>query len=115
MIRDLRHLNDWLNFGLYLGLEHSSLTRLEKQHHYDVSRCRMEMLQLWLDGNPTPTWNKVIDALRAVGCDNQALEIAKKRSGGGGKVLTLLLVTITMLSRAGIIRKRILPISHPPG
>ena len=49
--------------GVYLQVAQNKLQEIEKQHNKDASRCKVEMLSLWLQGECTPSWKLLADAL----------------------------------------------------
>ena len=55
----------WYNIGLHLGVSDGTLRAFKGQFN-DPSECLRETLTTWLKNYPpTPTWTKVIDALRS--------------------------------------------------
>lgn len=55
----------WYNIGLNLGVSDGTLRAIKVQSN-DPSECLRETLTTWLKSYPpTPTWTKVIDALRS--------------------------------------------------
>ena len=40
-----------------LGVPVSQLKKIELDHQKDSDRCKLELLQYWLDNNLVPTWN----------------------------------------------------------
>ena len=61
-------------FGAMLGVPVSQLKKIELDHQTDSDRCKLELLQYWLDNNLGPfTWNEIVQALEktdqlAFGC-----------------------------------------------
>lgn len=50
-------------FGVILGVPYSQLRKIELNHEKDADRCKLDMLQYWLDSKLVPKWNDVILAL----------------------------------------------------
>ena len=46
-----------------LGVPVSQLKKIELDHQKDSDRCKLELLQYWLDNNLVPTWNEIVQAL----------------------------------------------------
>ena len=46
--RFLKDVNSWQDLGLELGLLYPTLTRIEKEQHGLLDRCKTEMLVAWL-------------------------------------------------------------------
>ena len=46
-----------------LGVPVSQLKKIELDHQKDSNRCKLELLQYWLDTTLSPTWNEIIQAL----------------------------------------------------
>ena len=49
-------------FGVILGVPVPQLKKIE-YNQKDSERCKIEMLQYWLETNLVPTWNEVVQAL----------------------------------------------------
>ena len=41
----------------------SQLRKIESNHQKDSDRCKLEMLQYWLDSNSDAAWNEIVQAL----------------------------------------------------
>ena len=46
-----------------LGVPVSQLKKIELDHQKDSDRCKLELLQYWLDNTTVPTWNEIVQAL----------------------------------------------------
>ena len=62
-VRDARL--EWFNIGLELGLSMSDLYMIKGSHRNRVDQCFSEMLTLWLQRDPSPTWSALIGALQS--------------------------------------------------
>ena len=71
---------DWFHLGLSLGLEHSTLEKIEKKNHGDIDRCMTDMLAAWLQGQDksAPSWRALVAGLtsHAVSKKDVAMKIA---------------------------------------
>lgn len=47
----LKNFNDWFDLGIHLGLKLTALKEIENDFQRQERRCKIEMIQLWLDGN----------------------------------------------------------------
>ena len=46
-----------------LGVPVSQLKKIELDHQKDSDRCKLELLQYWLDNKLVPSWNEIVQAL----------------------------------------------------
>lgn len=53
---------EWFQFGVHLGIPHYELSII-KADHQNVRRCRIEMLQWWLNNSPEAKWSTIVKAL----------------------------------------------------
>ena len=63
LLKALKNLKDWFLFGAILGVPVTELRKIESQHLKEPERCKLEMLQYWLDNKLVPTWKEVVQAL----------------------------------------------------
>ena len=63
LLNALKKLEKWLTFGVLLGVPLSQLRKIELNHQKDSNRCKLELLQYWLDSTLDPTWNEIVQAL----------------------------------------------------
>ena len=59
----LKKLENWFLFGAMLGVSISQLKKIELFHQKDSDRCKLELLQYWLENKLVPTWNEIVQAL----------------------------------------------------
>ena len=73
---ELQDVNDWVTFGLYLGIK---MPRLEaiKVDCPTLGNCRTQLLNEW-QKKVTPTWSAVVQALVGIGMRRLASELAQK-------------------------------------
>lgn len=50
IIHFLRRYNNWFDLGIQLGLKSTTLRRIENEFRRE-NRCKIEMIQEWLDGD----------------------------------------------------------------
>ena len=63
MLEELKDVDNWFLFGAFLGVPVKQLQKMESLHRGELDRCKIDMLQYWLDNNVTPTWKDVVRAL----------------------------------------------------
>ena len=56
---------EWMDLGLQLGIDQTTLRVIERDHRDMTRRCFMEMLSEWLKMiDPFPSWEGLIVALK---------------------------------------------------
>ena len=55
---------DWYIFGTQLGLDSASLKGIRESSNDNVHHRTTKMFELWLDSNPYPTRQQILDTLR---------------------------------------------------
>ena len=70
-------VNDWHALGIQLDLKMSQLMDIDVTYHKEgVERKKAEMFSAWLNNSPSTSWNNLIKALKAIGKDKVASQIA---------------------------------------
>ena len=78
LVRELRGVNNWKTFGLYLGIKMEKLDAIEMERPIaTIEERRTMMLKEW-QNNVIPTWSAVVQALEGVGMRRLASELARK-------------------------------------
>ena len=72
---ELQDVNDWVTFGLYLGIGMPKLEAI-KVDCATLGERRIQMLNEW-QKNSTPTWSAVVQALEEIGMRHLAAELAQ--------------------------------------
>ena len=75
-MRELQGVNNWIPFGLYLGIKIQKLNAIELECPTIEGR-RIKMLEQW-QNNVIPTWSAVVQALVGIGMRRLASELARK-------------------------------------
>ena len=57
------------------------MKRLE-MHYKDPVRCKTEVIELWLDNEPEPTWNKLAQAVEDMGGHARVVETLRANYEG---------------------------------
>ena len=64
LLKVLKQLENWFVFGVTLGVPVPQLKKIEASYSQrELERCKIDMLQYWLDNNVLPLWNEVALAL----------------------------------------------------
>ena len=64
LLKALNKLKNWFVFGAILGVPVSQLKEIESSHSQgELERCKIDLLQYWINNELTSTWNEVILAL----------------------------------------------------
>ena len=63
LLEELNDVDNWFLFGAFLGVPVKQLQKIESSHRGEVERCKIEMLQYWLDNNVNASWKDVVRAL----------------------------------------------------
>ena len=92
-MNELQEVNNWIHFGLNLGIKISRLKAIEKNYH-TIDDCRRELLTDWQQ-REVPTWSAVVKALMAIGMRCLASEIAQKH--GRYALMEVILAVCAML------------------
>ena len=73
MLAEIEDLVNWKKLGLQLGLLYSSLEKIDIEQRGNISSCKIEMLQAWLQKQDNvsqkgiPSWSVLIAALKRIG------------------------------------------------
>ena len=64
LLLELKEVDDWYLFGAYLGVPVYKLKEIQStSQHRGVERCKLEMLQFWLDSTMTASWKDIVRAV----------------------------------------------------
>ena len=75
-MNELQEVNNWIPFGLNLGIGISRLEAIEKGHA-TIEECRTRLFIYW-QKQVVPTWSTVVKALMTIGMRRLALKVAQK-------------------------------------
>ena len=67
ILRDTKEVTDWYCLGIYLGIPTSHLKHIEKNYGTNAERCRIEVIDYWLQNDPEPIRSKLAQAVEDVG------------------------------------------------
>ena len=64
---ELRDVTEWYQLGVQLELTLDTLKTIESNYPHDAKRCKIEVLDWWLRNAPETSWEKLAQALEAMG------------------------------------------------
>ena len=73
----------WYQLGVQLEIPSAMLSTIEIDHPRDVQRCMTEVLDWWLRNAPERSWEKLTEALEAVGGYTVLVEKLRKKTSQG--------------------------------
>ena len=63
LLEELKDVDNWFLLGIFLGVPVKQLQKIESLHRGEIERCKIDMLQYWLDNNVNASWKDVVRAL----------------------------------------------------
>ena len=63
---ELTEVTEWHQLGVQLGVPAATLRTIESNYH-DAKRCKTEVLIWWCNNAPVISWEKLAQAVEAVG------------------------------------------------
>ena len=64
MLEEVKDFDNWFLFGVFLGVPVKQLKKIESSYRQgELERCKIDMLQYWLDNNVSASWKDVARAL----------------------------------------------------
>ena len=76
----------WYSLGLLLGIDDTELDVIEENNSKDIDACKRKMFRAWLRITPSPSYQLLVEALKAVGEISEADHLCKKY----GKIMSVL-------------------------
>jgi len=79
---------DWFPLGVQLGIRPAKLREIERDHLWNVHRCKFEILDWWHRNAQEVSWNALAHALEKMeGYEALAQRLRRKMSAKGEKHL----------------------------
>ena len=81
VVTELTDFPGWYILGVGLQVPKTTLDTIHANYcngFYAVERCKIEMVDSWLNNAENPTWATLVAALKAIGKAGLAERIAKK-------------------------------------
>ena len=69
----------WYQLGIQLEIPVATLSNIEYEHPRDAQRCMTEILNWWLQNAPECSWEKLTEALEAMGGYRALVERLRKK------------------------------------
>ena len=63
LMKVLNPIVEWIKLGVYLGVSHAKLKKIEKEQREQVDNCKQEMLVAWLNSSENTTKQDLKSAL----------------------------------------------------
>ena len=67
ILRDIKEVTDWYSLGIQLEIPTSHLRHIEDNYGSNAKRCKMEVVDYWLQNDPEPTKSKLAQAVEDMG------------------------------------------------
>ena len=77
LLRELCKITEWDVLGIYLGLDESEITEIERDHQSNARR-RIAMLAKWMEKDTNSSWEKVNEALKCMSQIRLANQLKEK-------------------------------------
>ena len=78
LLNELHEVVDWFHLGIQLGVSEYHLQMISEAHPRDPTRCRTEMLSLWMKTTSELKWSTVVQALAMIGSRTLSGILAQK-------------------------------------
>ena len=73
----------WYQLGVQLGIPPATLSTIESDHPRDAGRCMIGVLSWWLHNAPECSWEKLTEAVEAMGGYRTVVERLRKKTSQG--------------------------------
>ena len=79
LLEELKEVDNWYMLGAYLSVPVRELNKIQSTHTQDeVERCKLEMLQYWLDTTMIASWRDIARALEQLNMLTLAARLKSK-------------------------------------
>ena len=78
LLEELKEVDDWYLFGAYLGVPVYKLNEIQSEHRGIVERCKLNMLQYWLNTTMTASWRDIARAVEQMDRLTLAAKLKRK-------------------------------------
>ena len=78
LLEELKEVDDWYLFGAYLGVPVYKLNEIQSEQRGIVERCKLDMLQYWLNTTMTASWRDIARALEQMDKLTLAAKLKRK-------------------------------------
>ena len=73
----------WYQLGVQLEIDSATLSTIESNHPHDAQRCMTEVITRWLRNAPEHSWEKLTEALEAMGGYKVLVEKLRRKTCQG--------------------------------
>ena len=60
---EAHYVSDWKTLGVHLGLPHCEIRLIDAKNRGDISHCKIDLFQAWLNSDPNASWLSLGQAL----------------------------------------------------
>ena len=78
LLEESQTVTNWDKVGVFLGLDERDIKTIEHEYNGSLRKCRLEMLNKWLEKDPSPTWEKYCEALEKASHGAIAMQVREK-------------------------------------
>ena len=81
LLNAIKDVVDWKSLGVQLDISAAKIKEIDVNNRGQVADCRFALVQYWLESDVACSWERLIDALKAIGQSVLAEEIRTKYCG----------------------------------
>lgn len=71
---------NWYPLGIQLGLRPAKLREIESNNARDAQRCKLDILDWWLENAPVISWQELANAVEGMGGQSNVVQKLRKMS-----------------------------------
>lgn len=80
MQNELQEITSWYLLGIQLGVDPSKLEQFQANHPGDVERCKVDVLQHWLNNVDVPSWRSLAGAVQRLGGHSRLVQTLQRKA-----------------------------------
>ena len=77
VLNALKDVVEWKSLGVQLDISAPKIKEIDINNRGQVTECRCDLVQFWLESDVSYSWKKLIDALKSIGKSVLAEEIIR--------------------------------------
>ena len=81
-MRDTKEVTRWYSLGVQLGIKPFYLKEIEKNYSSDTERCRIEVIDYWLNNAREATTSKLAQAVENMGGHDNVVQTLRASCEG---------------------------------
>ena len=74
---------DWYPLGVQLGLRPAKLREIESNNARDAQRCKLDILDWWLENAPVTSWEELANAVEGMGEHSNVVQKLRRKMSQG--------------------------------